>query len=199
MVKLVNQAGFVATIRQKKIGVFTARDVQALFGVSSRAATVLLNRYAKRGVVVHLKRGLYALAGMPLPDMYIANKLYAPSYVSREFALSYHKVIPETVYEITSVSTKATRRFEAAGKVYTYRRIKKAAFTGYAAARQNGFSFRIADPEKAFVDALYYRMLFGDQPLSRFRKELIDKEKALGYARLYGNRNLVAILKRTLL
>lgn len=139
------------------------------------------------------------LSDVALPDAYIANKIYGPSYVSREFALSYHRVIPETVYEITSVTTKATRSFEAGGKAYTYRRIKKSAFTGYATARQNNFSFRIADPEKAFVDALYYRVLFREEPMKRFNRDMLDKEKALRYARLYGNRKLVAILKRTLL
>ncbi len=76
-----------------------------------------------------MKRGLYAFPDALPPDLYVANKLYEPSYISLEFALSYHGIIPETVYEITSVTTKSTRRFEAMGKVFTYRRIKREAFT----------------------------------------------------------------------
>ena len=199
MAKLVNQPDFVAKIKQKRLGLFSKRDIEALFNVSPVAATFLLHRYTKRGLTLKVKRGLYALPDLLPPDIYIANSLYRPSYVSREFALSYHRIIPETVYEITSVSTKAARRFEALGKVYTYRRIKKAAFTGYSTVRQNGFSFNIADAEKAFVDALYYRVIFREKPMSRFDKKKIDRAKALRYAKLFGNHKLIAILKQTLL
>jgi predicted transcriptional regulator of viral defense system len=188
----------MAKIKARKLGLFSASDVRALFGVSAVAATFALYRYARRGIIVRVKRGLYALADAVPPDLYIANQLYGPSYVSCEFALSYHRVIPETVYEITSVSTKATRRFEAIGTTYSYRGIKKSAFTGYEVMQQRGFAFRIADPEKAFVDALYYRVLEGRKPISRFTKGRVDAKKALRYAKLYGNPKLVGILKRTL-
>ncbi|MBI4068330.1 type IV toxin-antitoxin system AbiEi family antitoxin domain-containing protein [Candidatus Kaiserbacteria bacterium] len=199
MAKLVNQHHFVAKIKRKQLGLFSKRDVQALFKVSTVSATFLLHRYTKRGIILKVKRGLYTLPDLLPPDTYIANRLYSPSYVSREFALSYHGIIPETVYVVTSVSTKAARRFEALGKLYTYRRIKKEAFTGYSTIRQNGFSFNIADAEKAFVDALYYRVIFREQPMNRFSKKKIDPAKALRYAALFGNRKLIAILKQTLL
>jgi len=198
MAKRVNRADFVARIKAKKIALFSARDVQALFGVSKVAATFLLYRYAKRGVITRMKRGLYAFSDALPPDAYLANKLYSPSYLSREFALSYHGVIPETVYEITSVTPKATRKFEVAGKIYSYKRVKKPAFTGYLLEKQRGFTFRIADAEKAFVDTLYYRVLFNKQPMSRFNREKISRDKALQYAGLFGNQKLVAILTRML-
>ena len=199
MAKLVNRADFVAKIKAKKIVLFSPRDVQTVFGVSKIAATFLLHRYSKGGIVVRVKRGLYSFPDALPPELYLANKLYNPSYVSREFALSYHGVIPENVYEITSVTTKATRRFETVGKIYSYRRIKKAAFAGYIVEKQRGFTFRIADIEKSFVDSLYYRVLFNKKPISRFDKTKIDKNKALKYAGLFNNQKLIAILKRTLL
>src|SRR3989338_570521 len=116
MAKLVNQPDFVAKIKQKRLGLFSKRDIEALFNVSPVAATFLLHRYTKRGLTLKVKRGLYALPDLLPPDIYIANSLYRPSYVSREFALSYHRIIPETVYEITSVSTKAARRVVALGE-----------------------------------------------------------------------------------
>jgi len=134
----------------------------------------------------------------PPPELYLANKLYSPSYISREFALSYHRVIPENVYEITSVTTKATRSFKRFDKIYSYRKIMTKAFTGYTVEKQRGFTFRIADAEKAFVDTLYYRVLFGKKPLTRFKKERINLGKALRYAELFCNRKLTGILKRTL-
>lgn len=198
MAKLVNRADFVARIKAKKIALFSSHDIQAVFGTSKVAVTFLLHRYTKAGIIVRVKRGLYAFPDALPPELYLANKLYNPSYISREFALSYHGVIPETVYEITSVTTKPTRRFETTGKIYSYRRIKKSAFTGYIVERQRGYTFRIADAEKAFVDTLYYRVLFNQKPLNRFNKDKINKSKAVQYAKLFQNQKLVAILTRTL-
>lgn len=198
MVKLVNQTKFSAKIKEKKLPVFSIGDICGLFGLSQSAAVKLLHRYAASGFTVRLKRGIYALADNLPPELFVAGKLYEPSYISREFALSYHRVIPETVYEITSVTPKATRRFEKLGKIYSYRKIKKIAFTGYTIEKQRGLGFRIADPEKAFVDANYFRMLDGLEPLSRFNKERINPAKALRYASLFGSEKLISIIKTTL-
>lgn len=198
MAKLVNRQNFMAKIKDTGLGIFTARDLQVLFGVSKVSSSFLLHRYSKAGFITRIKRGLYVFPDAMPPEPYLANRLYAPSYITREFALSYHGIIPETVYEITSVSTKATRKFEKLGKVYSYRHIRKDAFTGYAIVKQQGFSFLMADPEKAFVDTLYYRVLFGKKPLSRFNKEKISVKKALQYAKLFENTKLIGMLKRTL-
>lgn len=198
MAKRVNRVDFVATLKARDIALFSSRDIQTIFGVSKIAATFLLHRYKKNGILVRVKRGLYALGDVLPPELYLATKLYSPSYISREFALSYHGIIPETVYEITSVTTKSTRRFETIGKIYSYRRIKRSAFTGYYVEKQRGFAFHIADAEKAFVDTLYYRVLFKQKPLSRFNKDKINKSKALHYAALFGNKRLIAVLKTAL-
>jgi predicted transcriptional regulator of viral defense system len=140
------------------------------------------------------------LSDESISDLYLANKLYSPSYISLEFALAYHGVIPEIVYEITSVTTKATRRFEieTLGKVFSYRKIKKAAYTGYNIQKSQGMNFNIADVEKAFVDANYLRLLSKQKPISRFRKEKLNRAKAIQYAELFGNKKLIGIIKTTL-
>ncbi len=189
---------FERQIKKKGIKLFSPLDVQRFLGRSKVAVTFLIHRLKKQGYVQTVKRGLYKLSDESVPDLYLANKLYEPSYISLEFALSYHRVIPETVYEITSVTPKATRRFETLGKIYSYRKIKKTAFAGYTIEKQRGFSFQIADPEKAFVDTNYFRMLGNLKPLSRYNKEKINSAKALRYASLIGNKKLIGIIKTTL-
>lgn len=67
-----------------------------------------------------------------MPDEYLlANILYQPSYISLEFALSYYSLIPESVYLITSVTTKPTREFAVGKLFFSYQTIKKQAFVGY--------------------------------------------------------------------
>jgi len=142
MVKLVNLTVFVAKIKAKKLNTFTARDLRLLFGFSQRASEMLVFRYAKKGLIIRLKRGLYALADYLPIDEIIANKLRTPSYISLEYALSYYGVIPETVYEITSVTTKSARRFKVLGKEFSFRKIKTAAFSGYLPKKINDEIFR---------------------------------------------------------
>jgi len=189
---------FERQFKKKGIKLFTPLDVQRFLGRSKVATTFLIHRLKKQGYIQSVKRGIYKLSDEQIPDLYLANKLYEPSYISLQFALSYHRVIPENVYEITSITPKATRRFEKLGRVFSYRRIIKSAFTGYIIEKQEGFSFQIADPEKAFVDANYFRMLDGLKPLSRYNKERINQTKALRYASLFGNEKLVSIIKTTL-
>lgn len=170
----------------------------AIFGLSKDACAAILHRYTKEGFIIRLKRGLYAFPDALPPVGYIANMLYQPSYVSLDFALSYHGIFPETVYAITSLTTKATRRFECQGIDYSFRRIQKGAFTGYETRRQSGVSFVIADPEKAYVDTQYFRLIDGLLPLARFRKEKLQKARALSYATLYRNEALTEIIEKTL-
>jgi len=198
MAKLVNWAIFERKLKEKKLLIFTPLDIRRIFGVSKVATSFLLHRYTQRGYLIQLKRGLYTIYDTDIPDLYLANKLYEPSYVSLEFALSYHRIIPETVYEITSVTTKATRHFNALGKIFSYRRIKKQAFTGYFLSKHREVTFIIAEPEKAFVDLTYLRVLSNKKPISRFNKEKINPTKALRYAKLFNNNKLISVIKNTL-
>lgn len=189
---------FERQIKKKGIKLFTPLDVQRFLGRSKVAVTFLVHRLKKQGYIQSVKRGLYKLSDESVPELYLANKLYEPSYISLEFALSYHRIIPETVYEITSITPKATRRFEALGKIFSYRKIKKTAFAGYTVERQGELSFRIADAEKAFVDYNYFRLLDGKKPLIRFNKGKINVAKAIGYAEKFNNSKLISIIKTTL-
>lgn len=198
MVKLVNQTIFASRIKDRGLPIFSAADIRALFGISNVAASALLHRYKKQGFILQIKRGLYTLPNFLPPNVYLANKIYSPSYISLDFALSYYGIIPETTYEITSVTVKATRRFETLGKVFSYRKIKKTAYTGYNIQQQDGVSFYIADAEKAFVDTNYLRLLNKQKPISRFNKTKINQDKALTYASLFGNQKLTAIIKTAL-
>jgi predicted transcriptional regulator of viral defense system len=189
---------FEREIKRKNITLFTPLDVQRFLGRSKMASQFLVYRLKKKGYVVSVKRGLYKLSDEQIPDLYVANKIYSPSYISLEFALSYHGIIPETVYEITSVTTKATRRFKTLGKIFSFRKIKKVAYTGYEIQKQQGLSFYIADAEKAFVDTDYLRLMSGQKPISRFDKAKINRAKALRYAKLFKNEKLIGVVKTTL-
>jgi len=61
-----------------------------------------LSRLKRAGKILELKRGLYTFAEpyrrATLNAAYIANMLYAPSYLSERWALSWYSVIPEKLH-----------------------------------------------------------------------------------------------------
>jgi predicted transcriptional regulator of viral defense system len=147
------------------------------------------------GWIISLKRGLYELSypnPRDIPDLYIANKMYQPSYVSLETALSFYSIIPEVSMAATSITTKPTRRYRNNHGMFLYRTVKPEIFKGYIIEDIRGFAVLIAEPEKAFIDYLYFRNLRKkrfDWPDQRFDGKKIKafaRKKLHDYARLYG-------------
>jgi predicted transcriptional regulator of viral defense system len=85
----------------------------------------------------------------------LANQLYRPSYLSREWALGFYGVIPEMVVTYTSVTTRVPRCFSNDFGRFEYRHIKQDAFFGYRALQIQGYKVMLATPEKALLDLWY--------------------------------------------
>lgn len=115
----------------------------------------------KTGQIVRLKKGMYVAStmetGKELSKELIANHLYGPSYVGREYALRYHGLIPERVYLVTSVTTKHSRDFENAVGNFSYQNCQPEYFhIGIRMEHADGVNFLIASPEKALCDVINF-------------------------------------------
>jgi predicted transcriptional regulator of viral defense system len=136
----------------------------------------MVYRWKKKRWIYPLKRGLYEITYPRehlIPDMYIANKLYGPSCVSLETALSNYSIIPEVSMAVTSITTKPTRRFQNKHGLFLYRTVKPDIFTGYYVEKQGLFEILIAEPEKALVDYLYFKTY----RTYRYRKFNLEEER----------------------
>jgi len=170
---------------ESKIKVFSKLEFRRLMGITRVSAQKLLERYTKKGVFVRLKGGLYALSTNYPSGYLIANKLCEPSYISFETALSYHNLIPETVYSFTSATTKITRTFSVKNQLFRYHRIKKKAFTGYKLTNIAGENVLLAEKEKALADYLYYVFLKKKSINDRLKLKGIKRDKLLSYVSLF--------------
>lgn len=179
-------------LKRHNLEVFTTQEFINILGVSRAVASVKLTRYKQAGYLISPRRSVYYLAGEVEDKYKIANKIYTPSYISLDSALSKYDLIPETVYAITSITTKATREFTDDQTVYRYYRIKKEAFTGY---HKEGDTLW-ADPEKALVDYLYFVSQGKRELNDRLQIGKIDKRKVIFYARFFHNKNLNNIINR---
>jgi predicted transcriptional regulator of viral defense system len=122
-----------------------------------------LGRWEAKGLITQLRRGIYLFNEEDRKSNpsrpFIANQLYGPSYVSMEFALNYYDLIPEMAVTVTSVTTKKTKIFENAAGRFSYQHCQSRAFRGFRAVKDEaGFSFFMADPEKAIVDFVYLNL-----------------------------------------
>jgi hypothetical protein len=131
---------------------------QAMSALSGyRSPRAHLTRLMREGRVVRIRKGLYVfgveLRRKALTPELLANLVYGPSYLSLEYALSYHDMIPERVAGFTSVSIGRSRSFDTPLGRFDYTRIPTAAFClGFTRIGQGEDSFLIALPEKALAD-----------------------------------------------
>ncbi|MBI5755025.1 hypothetical protein HZA41_02295 [Candidatus Peregrinibacteria bacterium] len=154
-----------------------------------------LHQWKKSGDLVSLKRGMYMLSDAQPPASEIAQNLYSPSYFSLEYALNFYGIMPETVFEYTLVTPKATRRFSTPMGVFLYQKIKKSAFCGFHSETL------MAEKEKALVDYFYLHsstLSANDSFWEHSRLEAhatdIDFKKTLSYAKLFESAKVISLL-----
>ncbi len=117
-----------------------------------------LNEWSKKGYLENVKRGFYRFTDLPKQEgvlFFSANKIYSPSYISLESALSFHKIIPEAVFSVTSVSTLNTTNLKTSLGSFNYNHVKENLFFGYVLNEINGLTVSMASLEKAILDYLY--------------------------------------------
>ena len=162
--------------------IFTSLELNVLLeGYRNKGAKIAL--WLHHGEIIPLRRGLYTFAeplrrGL-LSNGVMANQIYGPSYVSEDFALSHHGLIPEMPVEVTSVARGRSRRFANAFGVFSYRYCRSKAYAvGVGLAGDSHHHFLIATPYKALYDkALYDSRWDGDDPESYLEEDLrIDLE-----------------------
>lgn len=182
------------TLEKNKFYIFSYNDIRSFYP-DEKTDTLkrMFGRWKEKGWLYLLKRGLYELTypkDYNLPDIYIASKLYSPSYISLETALSNFSIIPEVSMAVTSVTTKPTRKFKNKHGLFIYRTFKPEFFTGYYLEKHGVFDIFIAEPEKALIDFLYFKSFrnknfnLKDERLDRDVISGLNKKKLNKYAKL---------------
>ncbi|MCK4329120.1 hypothetical protein KAX02_04700 [candidate division WOR-3 bacterium] len=168
----------------KDFTVFSLTDIQRIESDFYRRR---LNEWQDKGYIKKIIKGYYIFSDLKLNEnviFEIANRIYSPSYISFEMALSYYHLIPESVYGMTSASTRRTYNFKTPIAKFTYRTIKPDFFFGYDLIKYNNKYFKIATMEKAILDYFYLNPKIekeSDFVSLRINEDLflkqIDKEK----------------------
>lgn len=120
----------------------------------------LIKRAVAKGEIISVRRGLYCLEKKfrrrPLNLFELAQKIYGPSAVSLESALSFHGWIPEAVHTIASVTSKRTKIFETPVGNFDYQHVIASPFlAGVELKRGDEGTFLMAKPLKALADYVF--------------------------------------------
>lgn len=139
-----------------KFPVFSSIEAKNIFFAEPNIL-VQIAFWVKKGYLKRIEKGLYLLANAQndINLLALASKIYAPSYLSLEFALNYYGIIPDIPGTYTSVTSRKTMTHKNEFGNFSYQKIKSDLFFGYVLQKDRNVSFCIATPEKAILDYLY--------------------------------------------
>ena len=157
---------FIEKIRQEiKRDLFSQEDLKMLMSdVSDASLHSAITRALKSKEMIKLKRGLYLfeerLRRHSISHFSVANRIYSPSYISFESALSYHGLIPEAVYTTTSACfQRKSKKFHNILGDFTFDYIPVTPFFKGVESLEEKNGALVANPIRALFDLLYVRRI----------------------------------------
>lgn len=139
-------------------GVYVTSDLAVLLQRTqpSRLAEAV-RRLLRDAILLRVRRGLYVDRVHGYRSEILGQRWVTPSYLSTEAALSHHQLCDTGITAYTYVTTRLLPRRDAGirsfdGRQYIYRHLAPHLFFAY----QTEEGARIAEPEKAVLDFLYF-------------------------------------------
>lgn len=163
--------------------VFSINDVTLLWGEErKRIVAVRLNKYAKAGKLIRLRRGVYA-KDKNYDRLELATRIYTPSYISFETVLT-RAGINFQYYETIFVASYVTREIKVDGQTISYIRMKDYVLSNTTGIEQNG-NVAIATKERAFLDRIYISKDYHFDNL-----DALDWDKVFEILPIYNNKRM---------
>ncbi|RLD21176.1 MAG: hypothetical protein DRI69_04830 [Bacteroidetes bacterium] len=176
--------------------VFSIKDIRKRF---TDFDIKRLGEWRNKGYLMMVKRGHYCFQDRHKGEQflyYAANKIYTPSYISLESALSYYNLIPEGVFTTVSVTTRNTASYDTSIGAFEFRHLKPRLYFGYRLINEGDLTIRMAEPEKVLLDYFYLNTLNNDEDIRAVRinkaqaLELIDRDVLGEYQELFDSKVL---------
>ena len=136
---------------------FGYEEIARVLGISEASSRVTASRYAKKGLLLRIKKNMYVLrerwiAAEKEEKFLLANLAQTPSYISLATALDFYELTTQMQRNFfESVALKRTKKIDVNGNIFRYTRIRNRLYHGFK--KEKGVF--IATPEKALLDAIY--------------------------------------------
>ncbi|MFH1030255.1 MAG: hypothetical protein V1770_03280 [bacterium] len=192
---------YIELTKKAKNPIFSLHDLKLM---DLNVYPYQISEWADKEYIIKLKNGLYIFADRvkDIRTEFMAFNIYQPSYISLEWALSIYSLIPEVVYNCTSITTKTTRTYENKFGAFIYRHINPKMFFGYTKIENQGLPYLLAEAEKALIDYAYLNMHkiknrddVDELRLNEFELKNLNKNKIKKYLEVINNKHLEATME----
>ncbi len=190
---------------------FPAFSTQDIRKWDSAFDTRRLVEWQQKGYIRKIVNRWYVFTKSLRPEelLVISNRIYSPSYISLQWAMSHYRLIPEGVYTITAITSLKTQDFNTDIGSFSYKHVKPSLMFGYRLVSFENAMYKLAEPEKLMLDYLYLNASINSlEDLESLRlnvtelRSLLEKQKLLDYLAMFRNKALekrVKILTEQLL
>ena len=163
--------------------IFSVKDVALLWSEErEQRVAVRLNKYAKAGKLIRLRRGFYA-KDKNYNRFELATRIYTPSYISFETVLT-RSGINFQKYESIFVASYVARDIEADGQKISFIRIKDYVLSNTIGVEQSD-NVAMAIKERAFLDRIYISKDYHFDNLNA-----LDWDKVFEILPIYNNKKM---------
>jgi predicted transcriptional regulator of viral defense system len=175
-------------------------DLARRHNVNELIARNALRRYESRGLVEHISNKVYInRLNQNFSPRELVNILRPESYVSLESALVEQGVISQSPAILTCVTIGYPKTFRSPSVTVSYRKLSRNLYWGFEEKRTRHNSYKIALPEKAFLDWIYLSRQEGlPTPLDEINLKFLNHQKLTELAERFP-RTVQEVVKRVLL
>lgn len=190
----------LAKVMRGTKGTITVADAAKILSISRAAAGKMLSRWAQKGWISRIRRGLYVplsiesrTADAPVEDPWIiAERLFAPCYFGGWTAAE-HWGLTEQIFSTVVVMTTGKPRDrspEIKGARFAVRTIRENALFGLKAVWRGQVKVRVSDPSRTLVDMLGDPRLGGGirPAVDVLENYLASEYRSMNLLLEYGNR-----------
>jgi len=166
---------------------FSFADARKITRLDDDSLRVAISRLVKAEKITSLTKGYYCQDLARVDFAKLALEIYAPSYLSFEWALGQASILSQKSYALTLATTKRARQLELANVTFRYRHLRADLFFGYEIKE----GYLIAQPEKAFLDLAYLSLNgYAKFDVEEMNLDLLNKNKIKEYLKKFKSKRL---------
>ncbi len=158
-----------------------------------------LVEWQQKGYIHRVVNRWYVFSKTLRPEelLIVSNRIYSPSYISLQWAMSNYRLIPEGVYTVTAITSLKTQDFNTSIGTFSYKHVKPSLMFGYRLVSFENTMYKLAEPEKLMLDYLYLNPSINSlEDLESLRlnvtelNSLLDRQKLQDYLAMFKNKSL---------